>query len=254
MSAAHSRLWRIGPRVRSRPADAVVGTPTPAPAPPPEPDRPRILRRRRRATPRPRPPRHRWRYRGLLALVLAGALGLRLWGIKQGLPFAYNTDENSHFVPYAIGMFVYGFRPGSLLSPYFVNPPGLTYILHFVFALWFGGRAAVSHRFAVDPTSVFVVARVTVALLGTLSVWLLYLAGARLFDRRVGLLAAALMGVAFLPVFYAHQALNDAVTPASVALALWGSAARCATGAGATTSSPGSGSDWRARSSTPAAS
>ncbi len=223
MSAARSHLWRIGPRVRSPPADSVVDTPTPAPAPPPEP----VPAADPAPTapgdpPRPSPAPHRWRYRGLLALVLIGALGLRLWGIKQGLPFAYNTDENSHFVPYAIGMFVYGFRPGSLLSPYFVNPPGLTYILHFVFALWFGGRAAVSHRFAVDPTSVFVVARVTVALLGTLSVWLLYLAGARLFDRRVGLLAAALMGVAFLPVFYAHQALNDAMTPTFVALALWG--------------------------------
>ena len=201
----------------------------------------------------PRP--HRWRYRGPLAVVLAGALGLRLWGIKQGLPFAYNTDENSHFVPYAIGMFVYGFRPGTLTSPYFVNPPGLTYILHFVFALWFGGRAGVAHRFAVDPTSVFVVARVTVALLGTLSVWLLYLAGARLFDRRVGLLAAALMAVAFLPVFYAHQALNDARDAGAGRARAVGRRRRAARRPLArTTSSPASASAWRARSSTPAAS
>ncbi len=220
MSAAHSRLRRSSPRPSPEPADAVAGAPVSTPDPPLAPPQTPPVDS---AAPAPRPKRpHRWRYRAALAVVLAGALGLRLWGIKQGLPFAYNTDENSHFVPYAIGMFVYGFRPGTPLSPYFVNPPGLTYLLHFVFALWFGGRAGVSHRFAVDPTSVFVVARATVALLGTASVWLLYLAGARLFDRRVGLLAAALMAVAFLPVFYAHQALNDAVTPAFVALALWG--------------------------------
>ena len=56
------------------------------------------------------------------------------------------------------------------------------------------GRDGVSHAYATDPTSVFVVARVTAGLLGTLAVWLVYLAGARLFDRRVGLLAAALLG------------------------------------------------------------
>ena len=48
----------------------------------------------------------------------------------------------------------------------------------------------------------FVLARVIAAVLGTIAVWLLYLAAARLFDRRVALLAAALLAVAYLPVFY----------------------------------------------------
>ena len=47
----------------------------------------------------------RRRYLLLLALVLLGALGLRLWGIKQGLPYAYNADEADHFVPHAVAMF-----------------------------------------------------------------------------------------------------------------------------------------------------
>jgi 4-amino-4-deoxy-L-arabinose transferase-like glycosyltransferase len=51
-----------------------------------------------------------------------------------------------------------------------------------------------------------------------------YLTGARLVDRRHGLLAAALMAVAFLPVFYSHLALNDVPTLAPIALSLWGSA------------------------------
>ena len=62
------------------------------------------------------------------------------------------------------------------------------------------------------------------ALLGTLAVWLLYLAGARLFDRGVALLAAALEAVAFLPVFYAHLALNDVPTLAPLTLSLVGTA------------------------------
>ena len=154
-----------------------------------------------------------------LALVLAVALGLRLWGIRQGLPYAYNSDEDAHFVPRAIGIFAAGWNPH-----YFANPPAFTYLLHFVFALWFGGGAGVSHTFATNPSAVLTLARVTAALLGTLAIWLLYLAGARLFDRGVALLAAALEAVAFLPVFYAHLALNDVPTLAPLTLSLLGTA------------------------------
>jgi hypothetical protein len=154
-----------------------------------------------------------------LALVLLVALGLRLWGIRQGLPYAYNSDEDSHFVPRAIGMLTLGWNPH-----YFVNPPAYTDLLRLVFAAWFGGRAGVSHTFAVNPTAVFTLARVCAALLGTLAVWLLYIAGARLFDRGVALLAAALEAVAFLPVFYSHLALNDVPTLAPLTLSLLGTA------------------------------
>jgi hypothetical protein len=154
-----------------------------------------------------------------LGLVLALALGLRLWGIRQGLPYAYNADEDAHFVPRAIGMLTLGWNPH-----YFANPPAFTDLLRLVFAVWFGGRGGASHTFATDSTAVFTAARVVAALLGTLAVWLLYLAGARLFDRGVALLAAALEAVAFLPVFYAHLALNDVPTLAPLTLSLVGTA------------------------------
>jgi hypothetical protein len=185
---------------------AVETAPTsPGPAPPPRsaPDR----------------DGRRWPWWLGLTVVLAAALGLRLWGIGHGLPYAYNADENAHFVPGAIGLFGHGFHPH-----YFVNPPGYTYLLHAVFAVWFGGREGVSSAYATHPTEVFVVARVTAAVVGTVAVWLLYCAGARLVDRRVGLLAAALLAVAFLPIFYSHLALNDVPTLAPIALSLWGTA------------------------------
>ncbi len=70
----------------------------------------------------------------------------------------------------------------------------------------------------------YTLARVAAALLGTLALWLLYATGARLFGRGVGLLAAAIEAVAFLPVFYAHLALNDVPTLAPLTLALLGAA------------------------------
>ena len=165
------------------------------------------------------PVAERARWGAAVALLLIAAFLLRIWGVKQGLPYAYNADENAHFVPKAIGLFGHGWNPH-----YFVNPPAYTYLLHIVFTIWFGGREGVSNTFATNQTEVFVVARVTAAVVGTLAVWLLYLAGARVFDRRVGLLAAGLFAVAFLPVFYSHLALNDVPTLAPICLSLWGTA------------------------------
>ena len=167
--------------------------------------------------------RPRWlRFPGGPALfwILLGALVLRFWSLKHGLPYVYNTDEEQHFVPRAVAMIA-----GSLDPHYFENPPLLTYVLFGVFKLRFHagfpfGSSGFGHAFRTDPTAVFTTARATVALLGTLSVGLVYWAGARFYERRVGLVAAALMACAFLPVFYSKQALNDAVTlvPLTVAL------------------------------------
>jgi len=174
--------------------------------------------RRARRTP-DAPPARAWPWRAGLLLVLAAALGLRAWGVRHGMPYAYNADENAHFVPGAIGLFGHDLNPH-----YFVNPPAFTYLLHGVFAVWFGGRDGVADAYALDPERVFVVARLTAAAVGTLAVGLVYLAGARLFDRRAGLLAAALLAVAYLPVFYGKLALNDVPTLAPIALSLWGTA------------------------------
>ncbi len=155
-------------------------------------------------------------HRSALGLLLVGTLVLRLWGIRQGLPFSYNLDEASHFVPRAIAFTTHDLNPH-----YFLNPPAYSYLLHVVFELWFGGPDALVRSYATDPTTVFVVARVVAAVLGTLAVWLTYLAAVRLTDRTIALLAAAIFGLAFLPIFYSHLALNDVPTLAPVAVSLY---------------------------------
>jgi Dolichyl-phosphate-mannose-protein mannosyltransferase len=145
--------------------------------------------------------------------LLLAALGLRLWSIRYGLPWVYNRDEEFHFVPVAVRMFGGSFNPH-----YFENPPALTYVLYAVFRLRFHSTGF-RHAFAANPTAVYETARVVVALIGTASVGFVYWAGVRWFDRRVGLLAAALIAFGFLPAFYGKFALNDAVTLAPVAVA-----------------------------------
>jgi hypothetical protein len=154
-----------------------------------------------------------------IGAVLVLAFGLRVWGVDHGLPYAYNADENAHFVTRAIGLFGHDWNPN-----YYVNPPAYTYLVHILLGVWYGGRAGVSNTFATDPTGIWTMARVLAGVLGTIAVWLLYLAGSRLLDRRVGLLASGLLAVAFLPVFYSKLALNDVPTLAGLCLALWGTA------------------------------
>jgi len=154
-----------------------------------------------------------------IGAVLLLAFGLRIWGNTHGLPYAYNADENAHFVTRSIGLFGHDWDPN-----YYVNPPAYTYLVHLVLGVWYGGRAGVSNSFAADPTEIWTIARTLAALTGTLAVWLAYLAASRLVDRRVGLLAAGIFAVGFLPVFYSKLALNDVPTLAGVCLGLWGAA------------------------------
>jgi hypothetical protein len=155
---------------------------------------------------------------GVLALILLVALGLRLWGIHQGLPYAYNLDERAHFVPYAVQM------TGGKLDPgYFINPPAFTYMI----AAWLGVLhigGDVTQLFASDPGQVFLDARVLTLLLSLGAVAATFFAGRAFFGRGAGLLAAAIMAVSFLPVFYSRQALNDGPAVLPCALALWASA------------------------------
>ncbi|HEY1776469.1 MAG TPA: glycosyltransferase family 39 protein [Solirubrobacteraceae bacterium] len=182
--------------------------------------RPRAPLRRGWALAEPHERRFDPRYGVAVAIVVAVAAGLRLWGNGSGLPWSYNVDEAQHFVPFAIAMLHGNLDPGG----YFANPPAYTYVLAAIFKLAFGTQQA--HRLyrSGDSTQIWIAARVASAALGTIAVWLLYLAGARLFDRRTGLIACAIMAVAFLPVFYGKLALNDSPTLAPVCLSLWGSA------------------------------
>jgi 4-amino-4-deoxy-L-arabinose transferase-like glycosyltransferase len=171
--------------------------------------------------------RGRWHpgYAVAVALVLLAGLGLRLWGIRSGLPWIYDVDEYDHFVPEAVGMLAGNLEPRTLHAAYLGNPPALTYLLAGIYELWYGSKHAANHVLgSANATEIWLIARVVCAALGTGSIWLLYLAGARLFDRRTGLLAAAVLAVAFLPVFYSKLALNDVPALVGVCLSLRGSA------------------------------
>lgn len=152
--------------------------------------------------------------RATLAIVLALSLLARLVGIRHGLPHAYNADEELHYVPQATRA-----ADGDWYSGYFENPSGFTDLVAVLYRVVFWGRD-VSSMLVDDPTTVFTVARLVSALLGTATVAAVYVAGRGFFDRRTGVWAAALVGFAYLPVFYSHQAINDVPTLLPLTFAL----------------------------------
>lgn len=155
---------------------------------------------------RKRPSGAAWTLGGILALGLV----LRLWGIRHGMPVAFHLDEYAHFTESAVKMFDNGLNP-----KYFQNPPAYTYLLHALFAIAYGVSpigglgGPVVEAFEGDPTTLYLIARLASTALGLGAAWVLYFAGKRLFGTGVALAATAFLTFTFLPVHYAHFALND---------------------------------------------
>ncbi|MBV9898700.1 MAG: hypothetical protein JO020_31485, partial [Chloroflexi bacterium] len=109
---------------------------------------------------------------GALALIGGVALGLRLWGISFGLPQLYHPDEPAYVLQaLAIGRGL----PGGLT---FANPPLFKYLLLLEYAATYVveralGQAASAaefvEQFRADPSRLYLIARVTSAVLGALT-------------------------------------------------------------------------------------
>jgi hypothetical protein len=153
---------------------------------------------------------------------VAVALGLRLLGLRYGLPAVYNPDE------VAIMSRALAFAKGDLNPHNFLYPSAYFYAL---FA-WEGLTALVAvatravdsfgafqREFFIDPTRVFVAGRLLTALLGTATVVATGVLGSRIGGRRVGLVAALLLAVAPLHVLNSHYVKHDVPVTLLIVLA-----------------------------------
>ncbi len=162
-------------------------------------------------------------HRLVLVLILVAGFALRLWNIDYGLPFVYSIDEGSHFTSRAVEMFWQDLDPG-----YYQNPSAYTYIVYavlrvmygplgFLFDLPFGN---VTEQFDKDPTQIWIAARTLAAALCMAGVAAVYWAARRLWGVREGLVAAAVLAFAFLPVAYSRVAVTDVGALVGVSLSL----------------------------------
>ncbi len=162
-------------------------------------------------------------HRLILGLILVAGFALRVVNNDYGLPFVYSIDEASHFTSRAVEMFWQDLDPG-----YYQNPATYTYLVYgvlrvlygplgFAFGLPYGN---VTEQFDKDPAEMWVIARTLAAVLCMAGVAATYAAAKRLWGVREGLVAAAVLAFAFLPVAYSRVAVTDVGALAGVALAL----------------------------------
>lgn len=149
----------------------------------------------------------------ILLSIIALAFGLRVVGIGFGLPHLYHADEPivvNHALAYGTGDF----------NPHFFKiPPLVSYLLFFVYGLYFfSGRAVGSFKslqdfeflFYSDPSSFYLLARLVFGVLaGTVTVYAHYQLIDRYFSRKAAFLTAFLLAVCFLHVKDSHYVYAD---------------------------------------------
>jgi len=125
------------------------------------------------------------------------AAGLRLWGINFGLPALYRPDEDVT-VGRAMGI-VHG-----ILNPHFADWPHLYFYLA---AAWLAPLRLIG--LVSDPASGYLGVRILDALLGSLTVLLVFEFGRRAYGWVAGFFGAAALSVAFLHVRDSHFGTLD---------------------------------------------
>jgi dolichyl-phosphate-mannose-protein mannosyltransferase len=160
---------------------------------------------------------------GTLVLILVAAAALRVWGIGFGLPLTAAHPDESRVSAEAIEI-----ASGTLRPSFFNYPTLFMYALGAADRAYCGARAASGGasstadclgRWRVEHEPFFILARLLSAAAGTITVFLVYVLGARLFERMTGLAAAALAGVAFLHVRDSHFGVTDAAMTMMTVLA-----------------------------------
>ncbi len=165
----------------------------------------------------------------ITAGLFIGALGLRLWGIDFGLPHLYHPDEWQLVMP-ALRIL----QTGDPNPHRFVYGSLQIYLLTGAFALYslYGQSRGISiHDIPVSydwrtieniytfaGPGIYLTGRILTAVLGALTIPVVYLIGRRLMNRQVGLIAALLLAVSPLHVINSHYITTD--VPATLFMTL----------------------------------
>lgn len=149
----------------------------------------------------------------LLWWTLLLALALRLVGIWHGLPYAYQIDEKyvvNHAVGFGTGdLNPHNFHwPGTSIMYLLFVEYGILFVLGWIIRV-FPSPEAFAELFVINPTVFYLVGRVTIALLGTMSVFLGYVIGKRFYCVKVGCVTALFVAVSSLMVGVDHMVLPD---------------------------------------------
>ena len=164
------------------------------------------------------------RWRLAIAVLVAGALGLRSVALDFGLPAVYNPDE------IAIMSRALAFAKGDLNPHNFLYPTFFFYVLfawiggYFVLARITGSVTSLNafqQRFFLDPSGIYLAGRALGSVCGAFCAGVTALVGRTLFDMRTGLVAGTLLAVAPLAVIDSHYVKHDVAATLAIMLAMW---------------------------------
>lgn len=140
----------------------------------------------------------------LLIGILAVSFVLRIWSVNFGLPDLFHCDErifpyNAFYAISHKGKIFYVHNYGSFI-PYLLS--GL-YAIYFLI-LKIIGAVVTPFDFLVlfmkNPSNIYLIGRTLFVIAGTMSVFILYLLGKKLYNKSIGLLSAGFLGISFLAV------------------------------------------------------
>lgn len=160
-----------------------------------------------------------------MLLILAVAAGLRLLAVGFGLP-ALNDSDELMFQMGAVRML----SQGTLNPGWFGHPATITiYVLALVdMAVFLWGHAAsfwasardFANAIYSDPTWVILPGRIAMVLFSVWAVWLTYRLASALFGRQAGMVAAALIAVSPVNVYWSQVIRSDLMACCFMLLAL----------------------------------
>jgi 4-amino-4-deoxy-L-arabinose transferase-like glycosyltransferase len=167
--------------------------------------------------------------RTLLVLVIAGGALLRVWGLAFGLPHPFTRPDEEVIVDVALGVL-------SDRNPHFFDWPTLfMYLTAVGYAVLLGIERAIGGaitnpaiaKSSFEPLLVLIPRALSVSA-GIATIAVLFGAARELFSRRVALVAAAFLAVAFLHVRDSHFGVTDVPATFLAVCAFW-AGLRCAT-------------------------
>jgi len=153
----------------------------------------------------------------LLCFILGLAVFFRIWGIDYGLPYFLVNDERAlvygalkmaelkTLIPalYPQEFDIMNYKYNFLMSYIY-----LIFLAPFILIQYLIGSFAnfteLGNYFVLNPTSLWLVARVVTALMGAATVYLMYLIGKKIFNHWVGLIAALFLSINFLHIQLSH--------------------------------------------------
>ncbi|MEO8681386.1 MAG: glycosyltransferase family 39 protein [Vicinamibacterales bacterium] len=148
-----------------------------------------------------------------IVFILAIAALARYWAIDFCLPSTLCRPDEEAVVAVATSFFNRHYNPHFFDWPsLFMYEVALGMVPLFKIGRWIGWYRSEAHylqMMVLDPTAVYLTARVLSAAAGTASVWVLYRIARRLYGETTALVAALFLALAFLHVRDSHFGVTD---------------------------------------------